>query len=211
MKNSIIDRFGTRDRAEKFVTALSGGCDLVIGACHTLAIVAKSWDGKKYNKRFTDAVNNALRERFGSVYPRPDFECNAVKLYLDRRSFHRDGDELHFSWVLARRDVFLDESGCTTTYFDKEIYGDVYVQLDEDGRIDAKHFETNARVAADRVLQTQVRYEDAIKFWDKYVEILDDIDEFIWNRVQGVNGLFVRGGMQYFNTASTPNRDAKWL
>jgi hypothetical protein len=205
MQNSIFDRFGTKDVAERYVNALNEGCNLVIGACHEFAIVAKAFDGKKYNKRFIDAVNDALLARFGVHKFHGGHEAPKIKLWRDTFSAYN----LHFSWVLAVRDVHLGVDPFTTTYFDKEIYGDIYLDLDENGRIDAKHFETNARIAAQRVEETQTRYADAIMFWDKYAEILDDIDEFIWNRIQGVNCLCVRSQTQYFNTCGSPAHHCK--
>lgn len=206
MGRTIFDRFGTKDVAERYVEALNEGCNLVIGACHEFAIVAKAFDGKKYNKRFIDAVNNALLARFGThQLGQMGRVINKIKLYRHERSTY----DLHFSWTLAVRDVHLGSDDFATTYFDKEIYGDIYLELDENGRIDAKHFETNARIAAQRVEETQTRYLDAIKFWDKYVEVLNDIDEFIWNRIQGVNCLFVRQGTSYFATTGSPSYDSK--
>lgn len=205
MKNSIFDRFGTKDVAERYVNALNEGCNLVIGACHEFAIVAKKFDGKKYNKRFIRAVNNALHDRFGTHTTSAGYTQNKISLRLDEHSTY----DLHFTWSLAVRDVYLGGDPFTTTYFDKEIYGDIYLDLDENGRIDAKHFDTNARIAAQRVEETQTRYLDAIMFWDKYAEILNDIDNYIWSKIKDVNCLCVRSQMQYFNTCGSPSHDCK--
>lgn len=205
MKNSIFDRFGNKDVAERYVNALNEGCNLVIGACHEFAIVAEKFDGKKYNKRFIDAVNDALLARFGTHTTSTGYTQNKISLRLDKDSTY----DLHVTWSLAVRDVYLGGDEFTTTYFDKEIYGDIYLDLDENGRIDAKYFETNARIAAQRVEETQTRYLDAIMFWDKYAEILNDIDNYIWSKIKDVNCLCVRSQMQYFNTCGSPSHDCK--
>lgn len=202
--DTILRRF-TREGAEQYANALSNGCDLSIGACRVFAEVAKQWNGKRFDKRFTTAVNNALHERFGGV------EHNGVTLYnitihLHEKHYNAMGDELHFTMSLRVRDVQI---GDRWVYFDLDIYNDIFVNLTLGNRIDVNVFENAARATAQRVLQTQTHYNEAVRFWDKNVAILNEIDEFIKERIGNVNCLFVSNECKYFTTGKTCRWDSK--
>lgn len=203
--NTILRKFENRENAEIYTSALSNGCDQVIGACRVFAEVAKKWNGKRFDRRFTEAVNTALHERFGSIeYDGATFYN--VSIHLNKRYPNRMGDELHFTFSLRKRDVQID--GCYR-YFDHDICNGVYVNLTLENRIDVNVFEAAARKTAQVVEQTQFRYNEAVRFWDKNVAILTEIDEFIKERIADVNCLFVDSDCKYFTTHKSPRLDAK--
>lgn len=203
--NTILRRFENRENAEVYVNALSNGCDQVIGACRIFAEVAKKWNGKRFTKRFTEEVNNALHERFGSALYEgvPFYNVNIHKVGYTP---HSTGYELQFEFSLRERSVYVNGAW---RYFDSEICSNLYVELSEGNRIDAEVFEKAARKVAQIVLQTQTRYTEAVRFWDKNVAILTEIDEFIKERIADVNCLFVGSTCRYFTTHKSPRLDAK--
>ena len=207
--DTILRRFENRENAELYTSALSNGCDQVIGACRIFAEVAKKWNGKRFTKRFTEEVNNALHERFGSVIYDDDpvgAVFYNVSIYKTGYTLHSIGDELMFEFSLRERSV---EVNGVWRYFDSEICNNLYVELSEGRRIDAEAFEKAARKVAQIVLQTQTRYTEAVRFWDKNVAILTEIDEFIKERIADVNCLFVDSRSRYFTTLKSPRLDAK--
>lgn len=199
---TIVSRFETRERAEKYANALANGADLIIGALHEITNAAKKFNGKKYTKRFPTYVNSVLYERFGVNYYE-DAEGRAYKqpkitVHLREKNHYASGCEIVFLIRLDKRSVNLDETRSVATYFASELQDYLYTYLDDEGRIDAERMENSARAMANVVLQTQQRYLEAIKFWDKNVQILAEIDEYIRERIGEVNCLFVRGDNQYF-------------
>jgi hypothetical protein len=203
--NTILKRFENRENAELYTSALSNGCDQVIGACHIFAEVAKKWNGKRYNKRFTEEVNNALHERFGSIVSEGVTFYN-VSIHKVGYAPYSSGYEAQFAISLRNRSVQING---VWLYFDAEIYNTITVELSEGNRIDAETFEKAARKVAQVVLQTQTRYTEAVRFWDKNVAILTEIDEFIKERIADVNCLFVDSTCRYFTTHKSPRLDAK--
>lgn len=198
-------RFENRENAEIYVNALSNGCDQVIGACRVFAEVAKKWNGKRFTKRFTEEVNNALHERFGSiVYDGATFYN--VSIHKVGYTPYSTGYELQFDFSLRKRSVKVNGAW---RYFDAEIYSIITVELSEGNRIDAETFEKAARKVAQVVEQTQTRYTEAVRFWDKNVAILTEIDEFIKERITDANCLFVGSTCRYFTTHKSPRLDAK--
>ena len=203
--DTILRRFENRENAEIYAAALSNGCDQVIGACRIFAEVAKRWDGKRFTKRFTEEVNTALHERFGSiVYDGATFYN--VSVHKVGYTPYSTGYELQFEFSLRKRDVKVNGAW---RYFDSEICRHLYVELSEGNRIDARAFEEAARKVAQVVLQTQTRYNEAVRFWDKNVAILTEIDEFIKERIADVNCLFVGSTCRYFTTHKSPRLNAK--
>ena len=203
--NTILRRFENRENAEIYVNALSNGCDQVIGACRVFAEVAKKWNGKRFTKRFTEEVNNALHERFGSIVSEGVTFYN-VNIHKVGYTPYSTGYVLQFDLSLHRCSV---EVNGAWRYFDDEIYSTITVELSEGNRIDAETFEIAARRVAQVVEQTQTRYTEAVRFWDKNVAILTEIDEFIKERIADVNCLFVDSTCRYFTTRKSPRLAAK--
>ena len=192
MDKNIVKRFRTKERAEMYVDALNEGINLINGACYEFAMVAKRFDGKVYNKRFRDAVNNALIERFGyNVYEREGEKTwSAAKVRMS------EGDLGVYDTVLRlyldKRDVQIDKG--IATYFDGELY--VYIRLGEScftegRRIVASKFEIAARATADQNNRTYARYRDAVMRWDAHVAKIAEIEAYLRAQLRDVNQMFL--------------------
>ena len=192
MKSTIVSRFRTKDNAAIYVNALNEGLDTIIGACNVFAQVANRFNGKVYNKRFVDACNAALVERFGVKKQTFDdgrtCDYQIVHVYKDNTGTR----DTVLSFYLFNRCVHLpDRVG--VEYFDHEIYYSVRLggKCFDNGRIIASEFERAAQATADANVRVYNRYRDAMLNWDKHVAKIAEINAYVKEQLADLNTLFV--------------------
>ena len=193
MYSTIFGRFTTKERAEIYVDALNEYANNVIGACRVFSEVARKMDGKCYNVRFWRALDEALLERFG-VFKTP----HGVGLQRVRITITDGfGGDLFFNVKVANSDAFIDGHAY-------DVRGDIYasifidhdVAFEGNQRIKADEFERAARKIAVSAEVEQVKWLDAIRFWDTYMDRCAEIDELMKKLAPKINPLFIRSDVR---------------
>ena len=193
MNSTIFGRFTTKERAEIYVDALNEYANNVIGACRVFSEVARKMDGKCYNVRFWRALDQALRERFGTLTTRDGVELQRVRIVITDGF----GGDLYFNVKVNNLYPFINGHAY-------DVQGDIYASIfidaniafEGNARIKADEFERAARKIAVRAEVEQTKWRDAILFWDEYMDRCAEIDELMKKLVPKINPLFIRSDVR---------------
>lgn len=198
---TIQNRF-TYEEAKAYYAAIKNGIDEVCGACYEFAKVAEQMNGKVLNKRFVDAVNDALVARFG-YFDTYGPQCPNVHIFK-RDDYTR---AYNYSINLFKRsyDKPANNGYSHAIYFDKELNVEIRVGVDNliDGkRINAEEFAKAARCTADYNLRVYERYREALLRWDEELQAVKELNAYIESvnkelekRVSCINQLFINDNM----------------
>lgn len=111
--------------------------------------LVKKWDGKVYNKRFRDAVTNALKEKSPLMFMREEYSIDAVRNASKRISLSSKVAELNYN---------IDES----------FYIDLF--LTGDGRIDAENTLSGNERERETFKNHMEAMRDIMQHYDVYME-----------------------------------------
>lgn len=144
---------------------------------HVVAVVAEEMNGKVFNKRFIDAVNERCKG-VGHIY-RPDFQFLCV--YLDNRSYKATNG----NWC----------------YFDNELYGtSIYRKFISDtNRIIADEAIEIVKNQLNAIAERVNILEDAINNYDEHTKKLNDAVKALGLTFKEINPLFVPTELRPFD------------
>lgn len=189
--NPIFKRF---DKAEAltYVDALCAYVNEYTQAANVFSEVAQKFDGKVYNKRFTNAVQAALDETCGTTLHEDagrTYKLSNVTISVDDYSTQA----ARFKLNVKNRSVKIRSSWI---YFENEFMNDIpcgyATHFIDNNRINAKRFAESADAAICENLHRLRRYIDAVRNWDVYVAKLKEIDAYLLAQTAEMNPLFVR-------------------
>lgn len=190
---AIQKRF-TKQQYKEYLAGILKGLEQMNAAFAALATTAKEWDGKVYNKRFADAVNERVKG-FASFSPGTRQGYNNLlykcEFYLNERavrvSAERFGQE-SYNWC----------------YFDQEINSSIYFTYSSryendifkvDDRMNERINGEAFAAACDKVIKANERraamFRDALRSWDKSLAGLAKIEQYLQKSAATINPLFV--------------------
>ena len=190
---SIQKRF-TKEQYREYLAGILKGFDQMNKAFSTLAQTAREWDGKVYNKRFADAVEERTKPAvYFSLGERASWNglFEGCRLSLRDRSVN----------VSARH---FGQASHDTIYFDSEIqnrvyftysskYGNDILVRDDKGneRINGAAFAAACDEAIQENNRRAAKFRAALKEWDKSLATLEKIDAFLNKCANTIHPFFV--------------------
>ena len=199
---TIQKRF-SYEEARAYYATIKNGIEEVCGACYEFAKVAEQMHGKVLNKRFIDAVNDALLTRFGYSDLR-EHKCKRVQMFSSND--YTRAYSFRVSLLKRSYDQPTDRDYTLPIYFDKELVMEVRVgeqSLIDGKRINAEAFATAARFTADYNLRVYERYREALVRWEEELQAVEELNAYInrvnkelAERVSHINQLFIPDDMR---------------
>ncbi|MBR1473074.1 MAG: hypothetical protein IJ602_02305 [Paludibacteraceae bacterium] len=190
---TVQKRF-SKTEYKQYLAGVLKGFEQMNEAFRTLATTAKEWDGKVYNKRFADAVNERVsgyahfdmgsRQGYNNLFYECKFYLNERAVRVDTKRMGRDS----YNWC-----YFDDELNNSIYYTYSSAYANDIFKVDEklNERINGEAF----AAACDKVIKSNERraamFCDALKTWDKSLAALKKIEDYARKQSANINPFFV--------------------
>lgn len=190
---SVQKKF-TKEQYREYLAGVLKGFDQMNRAFSTLAQTAREWDGKVYNKRFADAVEERTKPAvYFSMGDRANYNglFYGCRLTLRERSVSVSAE--HFGKP-SHDTVYFDDEIQSYLYFtySSKYVNDILVR-DEKGndRINGAAFADACNQVIENNNKRAAKFRAALKEWDKSLATLKKIDEFLNKCAGSVHPFFV--------------------
>lgn len=153
MKTNFVINQSKKARFVAHNNAIIKGYGEVLAIWGTVLEVAVEMDGKVYNKRFNEAVNDRTAEKYGRVGICDPYNLGKeLYIYINSRSYN-------------------SPDSCGWCYIEKELYyTDIKLEtILKDGRIDAEKAKEVLTPLMERINERLNLHKDAVKYYDRNV------------------------------------------